>query len=638
MSILQVQNISKSFGTHVLFEGVSFQMAENDRVGLIGPNGCGKTTLLSILNQETEPDSGTVIVSRNCRSESIAQVTEADFDGSLYEIALHARDDLLSMEHDITVLEKRLESESENRDRLIRRMCDLRERYEAEGGLTFRSRTRSTLMGLGFEAEELERPYRSFSGGEIRKAHLARLLLSEPNLLVLDEPTNHLDILSTEWLEEYLSAYHGAIITVSHDRRFLDKVTSRTLEIRNTRLYETVGNYSKHLELQLDSDKAAERRYNRTLKEIHRLEGVIEQQRRWNQQRNYVTIASKQKQIDRLRQDLVPPERKPDTIRFRFSVDVPPTNEIVRAENLKKSFGGKDVFRNVSFLIKNGEHVCLIGENGCGKTTLLKILLGNENADAGSFHIGDSVRWGYYSQDIAESTEDKTVFDRIYDRFPRMDPKEIKNALAAFLFRGEEIGKKISDLSGGELARIRLLELMLSRRDTLFLDEPTNYLDIASREQLEDAITDFPGTCLIVSHDRYFISRIADRILILTEDGVSEFSGDWDEYVQLCQQNRQLRRKKDTETKKTENAYLAGKEQRSAANRVRARFRNLERQIQILEKEIVGYEDRMKDPGVASDYIQAGETADALELAQKQHEELLAEWIELEEEIDRLGD
>ena len=638
MSILQVQNISKSFGTHVLFEGVSFQIAENDRVGLIGPNGCGKTTLLSILNQESEPDSGTVIVSRNCRCESIAQIMDADFEGSLYEIALNARTDLIGMENDISVLERRLETETENRDRLIRRMCDLRDRFESEGGLTYRSRARSTLMGLGFEPEELERPYKSFSGGEIRKAHLARLLLSEPNLLILDEPTNHLDILSTEWLEGYLSEYRGAIITVSHDRTFLDKVTSRTLEIRNRRLTETVGNYSKHLELQLDSDKAAERRYTRTLKEIHRLEGVIEQQRRWNQQRNYVTIASKQKQIDRLREDLVPPERKPDTIRFRFSVDVPPTNEIVRADNLEKSFGGRTVFQNVSFLIKNGEHVCLIGENGCGKTTLLKMLLGYEKSDGGTSHIGDSVRWGYYSQDTSESVDDKTVFDRIYDRFPRMDPKEIKNALAAFLFRGEEIGKKISDLSGGELARIRLLELMLSRRDTLFLDEPTNYLDIASREQLEDAITDFPGTCLVVSHDRYFIDRIADRILILTEDGISEFSGDWDEYVQICQQNRQKRRKKDPGVKKTENAYLAGKEQRSAANRVKARFRNLERQIQVLEKQISEYEDRLQDPGVASDYLKSGETAEALEQAQKQHEELLAEWIELEEEISGFGE
>ncbi|MBQ3663729.1 MAG: ABC-F family ATP-binding cassette domain-containing protein [Clostridia bacterium] len=638
MSILQVQSISKSFGTHVLFEGVSFQIAENDRVGLIGPNGCGKTTLLSILNQESEPDSGTLIVSRNCRCESIAQIMDADFDGSLFEIALNARTDLIGMENDIAVLERRIETETENRDRLIRRMCDLRDRFESEGGLTYRSRVRSTLMGLGFEPEELERPYKSFSGGEIRKAHLARLLLSEPNLLILDEPTNHLDILSTEWLEGYLSEYRGAIITVSHDRTFLDKVTSRTLEIRNRRLTETVGNYSKHLELQLDSDKAAERRYTRTLKEIHRLEGVIEQQRRWNQQRNYVTIASKQKQIDRLRADLVPPERKPDTIRFRFSVDVPPTNEIVRAENLEKSFGGRTVFQNVSFLIKNGEHVCLIGENGCGKTTLLKMLLGYEKADGGTSHIGDSVRWGYYSQDTSESVDDKTVFDRIYDRFPRMDPKEIKNALAAFLFRGEEIGKKVSDLSGGELARIRLLELMLSRRDTLFLDEPTNYLDIASREQLEDAITDFPGTCLVVSHDRYFIDRIADRILILTEDGISEFSGDWDEYVQICQQNRQRRRKKDSGVKKTENAYLAGKEQRSAANRVKAQFRNLERQIQVLEKQISEYEDRLKDPGVASDYLKSGEIAEALEQAQKQHEELLAEWIELEEEISGFGE
>ena len=241
MSIIQVQNISKSFGTHVLFEGVSFQIAENDRVGLIGPNGCGKTTLLSILNQESEPDSGSVIVSRNCRRESIVQITDADFDGSLYEIALNAREDLLGMERDISVLERRLETETEGRDRMIRRMCDLRDRYESESGLTYRSRVRSTLMGLGFEPDELERPYRSFSGGEIRKAHLARLLLSEPNLLVLDEPTNHLDILSTEWLEDYLAGYRGAIITVSHDRRFLDKVTSRTLEIRNRRLTERDG-------------------------------------------------------------------------------------------------------------------------------------------------------------------------------------------------------------------------------------------------------------------------------------------------------------------------------------------------------------------------------------------------------------
>ena len=634
MQLLRTEGVSKSFGDRLLFSDISFSVSENDRIGLIGPNGCGKTTLLSILRKKIEPDTGKVSFSKNARVEAIDQVMRPDLEESLYNVTLAARQDLLDLEASLEHIQDILSNSGKIEDKQILQMTEMRETFEREGGLTFRSRARAVLLGLGFSEQDLERSYKMFSGGELRKAQLARLLLSESNMLLLDEPTNHLDIYSVTWLENYLSEYRGAMIVVSHDRQFLDAVTNRTFEITHGRMEITVGNYSKHLALMLNEQASIERQYLKTQKEIRRLKSVIEQQRRWNQERNYVTIASKQKQIDRLTRDLVMPDKKEATIRFRFSVEPPVTNEVISITGLKKSFGEKTVFEDVSFQVKSGEHVCLIGENGCGKTTLFRILMGLEKPDHGEAELGEGVSAGYFEQSATGSLEDCSVFDRIYDRFPRMHPADIKNALALFLFRGDGIQKNVMSLSGGELSRLRLLELMLSGKNTLLLDEPTNYLDIPSREQLEDAIIDFAGTALIVSHDRYFINRIADRILILSEEGVTEFSGDWSEYMEFCQEQQARRKKTASEKKETNNnAYLSGKKSRSERAKTRTEYRKVAEMISGAEERIAEYSRMLQQPEIASDYQKAAETAEKLEEQQSLLEKLMEQWVELDEKL-----
>lgn len=634
MPVLAAHHIKKSFVERLLFEDVSFEINERDRVGLIGVNGCGKTTLFRILLGQEQAGEGNIYKSKGMRVVAMAQSIE-DTEQSVYDATLAAFAPLMELETAMEEVNAALEHAAESElAALIKRQQALRERYEEGGGLTYRSRTRAALLGLGFAEAELQKPLSMMSGGERNKAQLARVLLSGANLLLLDEPTNHLDIDAIAWLEEYLRGYAGACIVISHDRYFLDAVTNRTMEIKNTRFFLSEGNYTRHMELMADEQEAIRRKYVNTQKEIRRIERIIEQQRRWGQERNFITAASKQKQVDRLRETLVAPERETEGIHFRFHADDVGGNDVLIAQGLSKSYGAP-VFQGVDLHVRKGERVFLLGPNGCGKTTLLRILMRQEQPDAGSFHFGAKVRPGYYEQHMTSLNDAWTALEEVREAYPRMSDTAIRTALAAFLFRGDDVQKKLGLLSGGERARVQLLKLMLSGANFLLLDEPTNHLDIASREALERALEEYDGTLCIVTHDRYLVDRLADRVLYLEKDGLEEYIGGYTEFVAERARRAMLRHagaavpeneEPTAETTPKQNDYRAKKERQSALNRMAGEVRRAEERIAATEAEIAALEAELALPNVASDYKKAGELAYAVEEKRAALELRYTEW------------
>ncbi len=630
MALLAASGLSKYFGTRPLFEDISFEIDRKEKVGLVGTNGCGKTTLLRLLSGEDSPDVGSVYRAKELRLGTMRQSVDAENE-SLYCFALSAFAPLLQLEHELEALQAQLAVQPD--DGLILRQHRLSEYYQSEGGLTFHSRTRSTLMGLGFSEEELEKPMGELSGGMRNKAQLAKLLLSGADLLLLDEPTNHLDLESTVFLEDFLRSYPGGYLVVSHDRYFLDRVTSRTLELKNGRLIATKGNYSNHLELTAQRDELLLRNYHRQQREIRRIEAIVAQQKRWGRAHNFITAASKQKQADRLRAELVTPQRQEASIRFQFQAKEPGGNDVLMADSLLKSYE-KPVLSDVSLHLTRGERVFLLGANGSGKTTLLKIFLGLERPDGGSFRLGAGVQPGYYEQHMTSLTVGNTVLTEIHNAYPYMNLTEVRSALAAFLFSGDDVFKEICALSGGEKARVQLLKLMLGGANLLFLDEPTNHLDIRSREALEDALTDYGGTLLIVTHDRYLVNRLADRILYLENGALTEYLGDYDD----CLAARATRQSETVLEQRQEkpNAYKEQKARQSAVNRAKGVRDRTEKSITEAEMALANLEAEMAEPEIASNYVKAAELATKAEELRNEIADFYAQWEAAEAALDEL--
>lgn len=630
MPALSVRNLTMTFIERNLFTDVSFDVEERDKVGFIGANGVGKTTLFKILNGEISPVSGTVTFSKNVRPGYMEQHACNNPRADVYHELLSVFDHLSDMETEISALAHQIDNKSGNLDELVERQTMLIEQFERAGGLTYKSRTRSALLGLGFSENDFTMPVGNLSGGQRSKLCLAKLLLSQSNMLLLDEPTNHLDIDAIAWLEGFLRDFKGAMIIISHDRYFLDNVTNKTIELEHNRAMVYKGSYSEFVKKKESVNESLKNKYEHDLKEIKRIEGIVEQQKRWGQAHNFITAASKQKEADRIKDGLVAPESELETMRMHFEPRCESGNDVLICKNLAKSFDDKQLFKNVDIHIRKGERVFIIGGNGCGKTTLFRILTGKTPMNSGEYDYGANVEIGYFDQMQQNLDLSKTALDEVWDTFPNMTQTEVRSALASFLFKGDEVFKPLSKMSGGERARVSLLKLMLKGSNFLLLDEPTNHLDASSREELEKTLLDYSGTMLIVSHDRYFINKIADRILLLTNNGVKEYLGNYDYYLERTTAEKSGAVPTENKKEKTQNDYFLQKQKQSEERKRQTKLKKAEAEIERLDEEIAKTQELLSSEEVAADYEKLMELSKLLEHLQKQQEEQYEIWEELE--------
>ena len=634
MAILDVQNLTLSFGENMLFDNVSFDVKEKEKVGLIGCNGAGKTSLFKIITGEYTADSGNCFIGKNVKLGYMQQHTCSE-NRSVYDELISVFDDLIQLEKQLEQVNYNLTKGFGNQNENIALQDRLNEEYNRNGGLTYKSMTRSALVGLGFSESDFDMPTSKLSGGQRSKLILAKLLLSKADFLLLDEPTNHLDITAVEWLEGFLKDFNGACLIISHDRYFLDKITNKTIEIENKKSRCYIGNYSQFIVKKQAEQKAIEEKYQNDMKEIARLEGIIEQQRRWNREKNIKTAESKEKVIERIRAQLVVPDSKVARIRFDFTPKCVSGEEVLNVNGLAKSFGEKHIFKNVSFGVRKNERVFLLGDNGCGKTTLLKILMRDYGADDGFFNFGSMVQTGYFDQVQAKLDLSKTALEEVWSSFPAMTETSVRSALAAFLFKGDDVYKKLESCSGGERARVALLKLMLGKFNFLLLDEPTNHLDSFSREELENTLLDYSGTMLIVSHDRYFINKLATRIIELTPGGVNEYIGNYDEYVERkAMLNQQEQTAVAAQAPKKVNDYKLKKERQSNLRKAKTRLAKCEEEIEALEIEIDDINGRL----ATADYDSLMELTSSLDNKTAHRDNLYEEWEQLSELVTQLTD
>ncbi len=629
MSLLTAQNLTFGFLDGVLFKGAAFKVEETDRIGLIGANGTGKTSLFRLITGRYDPNEGGIVRGKDVRIGYMEQYLDCDETTTLYNEALTVFNDVINMETELDLINEKLLYQSDIE--LIERQLRLTEELERRDGLVYKAKTKSALLGLGFTENDLHLRVSSLSGGQRSKLSLCKLLLSNANLLLLDEPTNNLDTDSIIWLEDFLIKYRGAFIVVSHDRYFLDKVTTSTMEISHKKLIHTVGNYSVFQKLKAERELTIEREYEKTITEIKRIEGIIEQQKRFNQERNYITIASKEKQIERLKETLIVPDKVLKSVSFSFKTDVRAGDEVLIVKNLKKSFPDKPLFNGFNLSVYRDDRVFLLGPNGCGKSTFLKILNKEITADDGVFRLASNVKIGYFDQNIDKLSTNKTVLNEVRDMYPFMNETDVRSALAMFLFRGEDVFKSVSELSGGERAKLSLLKIMLARPNFLILDEPTNHLDITSREVLENALADFNGTLLVISHDRYFINKLATKIVHLTHDGAVDIEGNYDNYLEFREAQRQntigLIPKKPVI-----NDYKLKKEKASNERKRRTRITKIETEIEAKEALVKETGNLLSQPEITADYEELLRLTELLDATRIDLEDLYCQWEFLQTE------
>ena len=636
MIALSTQGITLSFGTDVILKDISFAVNDGERVGIIGVNGAGKTSLFKLITGEYEADSGAVYIQKGHTVGMLEQnpdLTALPSEMSCLEYMYTAHPELLTLEEEISRIERMLRSAGEDAMALSARLEEENRRYAAMGGLEFRSRCRGMLMRLGFGEELIERRIGTLSGGQYTRLALARLLATEPDILLLDEPTNHLDIDALGWLEGYIASYKKTVLIISHDRYFLDRTTTKTLSLRygEAKLYN--GGYTASREACEREMALQEKRYREQQKEIARIRANIEFQRRCNREHNFVTIRSKEKQIERM-EKVAPVVKDPRGIRMSFSSLEESAGDVVMIKDLEFSYGSTPLIQNTSFLIRRGERVLVLGSNGTGKSTLMKLINSKLTPKSGSITLGYNVKIGYYDQENRGLTETKTVFEELHDEYPEKTDLELRSTLALFLFDADDIERRVSTLSGGERARLTLSKLILKKVNLLVMDEPTNHLDIQSCEALENALLAFDGTIIAVSHDRYFINRIATRIVELRpecDNGILDYSlEDYDEAFTEYMRLRELRntgigqaeekpRESDSklsyEQQKREKAAKRGEERRR--QKAEARISELEGELERLEGELFGE--------AATNYQRAAE----IDLRKNEIEEELLELYEI---------
>lgn len=636
--ILSCQGISKSFGEKEILEDASFHIEEREKAALIGNNGAGKTTLLRIIMEEIHSDAGQVVLAKDKRIGYLAQYQDVQGHLSVYEELLSTKQYIIDMEERLRAMEVQMKNASgEELDRLMNSYTRLTHEFELENGYAYKSELMGVLNGLGFTEEDFTKQVATLSGGQKTRVALGKLLISKPDILLLDEPTNHLDMESIAWLETYLLNYPGAVFIVSHDRYFLDKVVTKVIEIDAGQVRMYAGNYSAYAEKKAQLRDAQYKAYLNQQREIKHQEAVIVKLKSFNREKSIKRAESREKMLNKI-QRIDKPVEVQSQMRLSLEPRVVSGNDVLTVEDLAKSFPQQKLFSNISFQIKRGERVALIGNNGTGKTTMLKILNGLLDADAGSFSLGAKVQIGYYDQEHHVLHAEKTIFEEISDTYPTLTETQIRNMLAAFLFTGDDVFKVISSLSGGERGRVSLAKLMLSEANFLILDEPTNHLDIASKEILEEALNSYTGTVLYVSHDRYFINQTATRILDLTNQSVVNYIGDYDYYLEkkeeLTEKYAPSAQEATEETK--EETPSEGKLTWQQQKEEQARKRKQENELKKVEKRIEELETRDKEiddtlvlPDVCTNVGRCAELSREKDKIQAELEELYEKWEEL---------
>ena len=642
--ILSCQNISKAFVENQVLKNVSFHIEDHEKAAIVGINGAGKTTLLRIIVGEMTPDDGQVVLARDKTLGYLAQNSTVDTSHTIYEELLSVKADLLRLEEKIRECENNMKhAEGDALEDLMKQYTSLTHAFETGGGYLYRSELVGVLKGLGFTEDEFSKPVATLSGGQKTRVALGRLLLQNPDLIILDEPTNHLDMNSIAWLETYLLNYKGAVLIVSHDRYFLDRIAGKVIEIDQSKATTFMGNYSDYAVKKEQLRVAAWNAYMNQQRDIKHQEEVIEKLKSFNREKSIKRAESREKMLDKI--EVI---EKPSEVRTDMKLTLTPRilsgNDVLTVEHLSKSFDSHKLFTDVNFEIKRGEHVAIIGDNGSGKTTLLKILNGLVPADQGTFRLGSNVEIGYYDQEHHVLHSEKTLFEEISDDYPYLNNTQIRNVLAAFLFTGEDVFKRISDLSGGERGRVSLAKLVLSNANFLILDEPTNHLDIMSKEILEDALNGYEGTILYVSHDRYFINRTAHRILDLTEGQFVNYVGNYDYYLEKHDtvmaaieasvpqsadaDNTVAAKVAESEVKLD---WKAQKEEQARLRKKENDLKKCEEQIARLEARVSEIDTEMSDPAIGTQVAKLQELSKEQAACQKQLEKLYEQWEELAE-------
>jgi len=601
MVILSCKDIRKSYGIRDVLKNVTFSINEGDKVGIIGGNGEGKSTLFKILTKDLSYDSGEIFLDKNKSLGYLSQNITLNMDNTIYDELVCVFEELKNMEAKLANLEIKMnepydESNADYHNKLIKDYTTIQDLYSHRGGYTYKGEISRVLKGLGFLEEDFNKTIGTLSGGQKTRVSLCRLLLRKPDIILLDEPTNHLDLEAIEWLEDYLKSYKGTVLVVSHDRFFLDAVTTHTFEVINGHVNCYNAPYTKFLDLRAKDHEAQLKAYNLQQAEIKRQEAIIEKFRSFNREKSIRAAESREKALEKM-DKLDAPDKDKEASKIQFETSVKSGYDVLHTENLSKSYGEKTLFTNLDFDLKRGEKVALIGENGRGKTTLFKIIMDTVSADTGNVVLGTNVNVGYYDQEQSNLNLEKSIIDEVWDDFPNLTTSKLRNVLASFLFTGDDVFKIIGTLSGGEKCRINLLKLMLSRSNLLLLDEPTNHLDILSREALEDAILSYDGTLMIISHDRYFLNKVINRIIELKEDGITQYLGNYSYYQEKKANPLRFKELEDLQNGKTKTQVKDEKkkkrEQEKEEKALKLKLKKIEDDIASKEADLLSLQEQL---------------------------------------------
>ena len=636
--LIQLNNVTKNFVVNEIFSNVKMEINDKDRVAIVGRNGAGKSTLLKIISGELSFDSGERTISKNTTIGYLSQEFIVREDLSIYEEMITCFDEIISLEANLEKLSYELTPENiENDPGLLDRFDRLQNEVLTHKDYHYKSKIESVLYGLDFTKDVFDKKISTFSGGEKTRLSMAKLLLSEPDLLILDEPTNHLDMENVAWLENYLSSYNGAIVIVSHDRYFLDKVVNVVYNLEFGKLKKYVGNYSKFLKQYEEDYEKQLKEFTSQQKDIKRLEEFV--QKNIARASTSKMAKSRQKVLDKM--ELIDNPKKDDkAANIEFNIKEQSGRDVLMIENLKVGYDGKQVGNAYNFSVYKGDRIAIVGRNGIGKSTLIKTIAKKQNAISGSVHYGSKVSLGYYDQKQAEFESSKTILNELWDEYPLMKEAEVRTVLGRFLFRGDSVLKIVRDLSGGEKARLQLAKLMLEKNNLLVLDEPTNHLDITSKQVLEDALENYEGTIVFVSHDRYFINKIANKVLDITGDDYSIYLGNYDYYLEKREQELIAKKLKEEKTdevqKKVANDYVLGKEEKKRIRKLERTREELLEKIESLEEKVSLVNNELTKEEVYTDAIKVQEYNEELRSLNQEIEDLNNTWLEIEEELESL--